>query len=206
MKIFIFLFIIPFLLSTSCKKEKERPVYYMDQEFKNYTLFPVGSYWVYENSASGMEDSIYLYWQEYKVYEPNNFNFNFEGFKQTLSSSYYQDTITGGGDAFDKKNKGYDTFAERYISNFLVVNIQFFSPASVKDTFNYNESMRTVYETYYDSLLVEGVWFKEVRLFNNLYQEASSQPKYIYYSKNVGVIRKELFNGQIWNLKRYHIN
>ncbi|MBX9852081.1 MAG: hypothetical protein K2X86_10015, partial [Cytophagaceae bacterium] len=91
--------------------------------------------------------------------------------------------------------------SERYISNFLVVNTQFFSPVSVKDTFNYNESIRTVYETYYDSLLVDGVWFKEVRLFNNLYQEASSLPKYIYYSKNVGIIRKELFKARSGILK-----
>jgi len=53
--------VIPTLLSViimtaSCQNEPI-PTYYMPQEFKDYVDFPVGSYWIYEDSISGDVDT-----------------------------------------------------------------------------------------------------------------------------------------------------
>jgi len=40
----------------------------------------------------------------------------------------------------------------------------------------------------------------------NKIKSYDTQPQTIYYAKNIGVIKKELFNGQVWELKRYFIN
>ncbi|MGB3901769.1 MAG: hypothetical protein WBI08_07110 [Bacteroidales bacterium] len=70
----------------------------MSQEFKDYVLFPVGSFWVYKNTSSGIEDSIFLFKQEIKIMEaaPNEREFNCEVFEQNFYSSI-NDTLIGVG-------------------------------------------------------------------------------------------------------------
>jgi hypothetical protein len=60
----------------------------MPQEFKDYVDFPVGSYWVYEDSVSRIKDSIYLYGRNLTIYELNNFYCNCEKLEQNFYSSY----------------------------------------------------------------------------------------------------------------------
>ena len=52
----------------SCR-EPELPTYYMPQEFKDYVVFPVGSYWVYKDSVSGVLDTVTLQEQTFSIVE-----------------------------------------------------------------------------------------------------------------------------------------
>ncbi|MEZ4883290.1 MAG: hypothetical protein R3E32_01045 [Chitinophagales bacterium] len=56
-----YLFCTLFLVSiASCKKELE-PDLLVLEELKTYTVFPEGSWWIYEEQNTGLRDSVYIY-------------------------------------------------------------------------------------------------------------------------------------------------
>ena len=78
--------------------DEKEPTYYMSQEFKDYVLFPEGSWWVYENQY-GQIDSINLYSQDTEIKDgKDDYPYNFEWVNQNLFSSHYNDTIYAWGD------------------------------------------------------------------------------------------------------------
>ena len=61
----------------------------MPQEFKDYVDFPVGSYWVYEDSISGNIDSIYLIDYKTYIFDPQHTCYcYYEILEQNFYSSY----------------------------------------------------------------------------------------------------------------------
>jgi len=54
-------------------------------------------------------------------------------------------------------------------------------------------------------LNINGNNFYEIRVFENL-KQYNNQPKKFYYARNVGLIKIELFDGTIWEIKKYFIN
>ena len=53
---------------------------------------------------------------------------------------------------------------------------------------------------------INGTPYGAVRIFENLAAPSSpTQPKELWYAKNIGIIRKELFNGEVWFLDRYFV-
>jgi hypothetical protein len=206
-RFFLFFLLIPFLFDCSChRKDPVYPTYYMDQEFKDYCVFPVGSYWVYEDSLSGSIDSVYLYRQDYVMDNTTNaVAFNFENFTRYMFSSYYNDTLFGSGGADHYPYNNSCSFSERYLSNYGHINNIFFSNKDTGTIYQSNQNIYIQYTCFYDSLSFTA-FFKKVKVFKNLQQEAPDLPEKIYHARNVGVIRRELFNGQVWNLIRYHIN
>src|SRR4051812_36877069 len=50
--------LLPFILSSSCKKEKTETIY-LDQGLKDYSYFKTGSFWIYNDSLHlGIGDTI----------------------------------------------------------------------------------------------------------------------------------------------------
>jgi len=48
--------------------------------------------------------------------------------------------------------------------------------------------------------------FNEVKVFqNNIPFEIDFFPKCTYWAKNIGIIRREMFDGKIWELKKFKI-
>ena len=75
MKKVIFISIISLLFISSCKKDPELqsgpsiPL----QDLPAYSHFKLGTYWVYKDSTSGIEDSMYVYSDTaYIYYNPGN--------------------------------------------------------------------------------------------------------------------------------------
>ena len=202
-KIYLFILIISILcIAADCTKEpKEYPTYYMSQEFKDYVLFPVGSFWVYQNTSSGIEDSIFLFKQEIKILEaaPNERGFNCEVFKQNFYSSV-NDTLIGVGGILAP---GTPSVYNIYINNKWNTNYSFFAPANIGDIAPDYPNLK--YINFYDTLNINGNNFYEIRVFENL-KQYNNQPKKFYYARNVGLIKIELFDGTIWELKKYFIN
>jgi len=200
-KFYLFILIISILcLAADCTKEpKEYPTYYMSQEFKDYVLFPVGSFWVYQNTSSGIEDSIFLFKQEIKIMEaaPNEREFNCEVFEQNFYSSVNETLIGGGGVIIPGAPDVY------HLSKEWGFYYQFFAPASVGDMEPHYKILK--YVANYDTLNINGNNFYEIRVFENL-KQYNNQPKKFYYARNVGLIKIELFDGTIWEIKKYFIN
>jgi hypothetical protein len=182
------------------------PTYLMDQDFKDFVLFPSGSYWVYTNNAGSM-DSLYLYFQETRIDKSHKiYPFNHEGFTQNLSSSFYKDTLFGGGGAMKNYDTILFTYNERYISNSSVTGLQFYNKKKPGSVLDYAEDSKVKYIGVLSGYYVNGVQYSDVKVFENFIAADVNLSRKIYYVKGIGVIRKELFNGQEWDLKRYHIN
>lgn len=69
--VILFGLFLPFAFTlTSCKKEEQKPKYPykpIPQELRDYAWFDVGTYWIYEDSATKQLDSIYVYKTDIKI-------------------------------------------------------------------------------------------------------------------------------------------
>ena len=206
--------ILPFLATNcglicrDCSREPV-PVYMMDEEFKAYVVFPNESYWIYVNQDIE-EDSVRIFKQEISINtSPNDFPFDYEQLFQHTASSFFNDTLLGSGiaDEIFPDNRIFYAYAEKYLSNYLVTGVQYFSKHQPGDMIHFTDDSKLLYALSYPQFEVEGVIYNDVKVFENLIPLSDGRlPHKIYYSRYVGVIRKELYNGQVWNLKRYFIN
>jgi hypothetical protein len=174
------------------------PSYHMDQEFKDYLVFSQGSYWVYQDSATLNIDSINLYSQNLEMADyRRHYGYYAEHLEQKFSSSFNNNTIikSGGADEYSLYHSCL-LFEEEGIS--------FFTNKDIGDSIGRNNTLK--YVSFDVTKNIEGVDYSSVKAFENLLQKNISQPRKIYYAKQKGIVRKELFNGEVWNLIRYHIN
>ncbi|MBX9851906.1 MAG: hypothetical protein K2X86_09120 [Cytophagaceae bacterium] len=208
MKLFKHSYILLSFLLFGCppKKEEPKPTTYLDQEFKDYMFYPDGSYWVYEHESMGWEDSVYLYSQILDIEKQPSIENDYERITLRYSSSFHLDTFFVDGNAAHLPI-GRPCFSYiRFKSNFLAVNIPFFSKRDTGSVYKYNDNISSTYTAYYDSLEILNKYYYKVKMFEMTGSLDNRLPKKIFHSEKTGIIRKELFNGQIWNLKRHFIN
>jgi hypothetical protein len=212
MKKYIILISVILLLSAnkgctpSCNKD-ELPTYLMDENFKSYVDFPVGSYWTYQEiSDIKLIDSIYLFKREYFVDNSGTLSYNSDLFSSKYSSSYYKDTSNASGSGIDLSYINIFSYREFPLKISLAYNTQYFSgEKGVGYIYTPNDASKILYKDSLAAFTVNSVSYPQVKVFENLIKNYDRQPRVIHYAKNVGVIRKELFNGQIWELQRYFI-
>lgn len=172
----------------SCR-EPEKPIYYMSQEFRDYVDFPVGSWWVYEDSITGDIDSLSLIYSEYMIINDPQIDYQFEHLSQRYKcedsilavSASCEDTglsyLSGNG----FKSIIYFFLSESGYSNFPPYNLELISNS--------------------DTMVINGVEYYDVVCIR-----AIGQNTYLYYwSKNIGLvkIKSETDNRQ---LKSFNIN
>jgi len=179
------MFIIVLVLTViSCRKPT---TYNMPQDLKDYCMFPVGSWWVYEDSISGEKDSIVL--MEQNIYFPysNNKTYYFE----SLDEKFY----------FSNTNSINGSLCEVYITSPL--------------TYVYIRGRSMYYSTdegftgkidvkieYLDSLNINNTTYYNIKIFDVYNRKSIS-----YWAKNIGIVKlvdKEY--NKIWELKTYNIN
>ncbi|MCC6702183.1 MAG: hypothetical protein IT221_11710 [Fluviicola sp.] len=206
-----------FALSSSCKKKKKycteggtcRSVLLA----KDFFLFKEGSWWVYEEETSHQRDSQYVY--QYTNTSGYDFDMRVHSTLEDYDYHYWPTYASGakkcsesepvsGKCIFIKKSKGkigdYIGEGECFFINFKIDDYStvFFvdypyNKIWIKGIYsNYNLNGNDVYNTikiYEDYSLLEG-----------------KQPTNHFYTKNIGLIRKELLDSnQVWNLVNYHI-
>jgi hypothetical protein len=208
-KILLFFLLVPFLFKCSCQKDKVYPTYYIDQEFKDYCVFPVGSYWVYEDSASKAIDSISVFLSEISIMKKNNKqSYNSENFTLKTARTYTNDTTFAFGYHYSFQGDCY-VLNEGVIFNYTRTDFaKFFS---IKDTgyvLNSSECSILKHESNLDSIIINANKYYNIKVFTNIFfpNPPYAEENRIFHSRKVGVIRRELHNGQVWNLIRYHIN
>ena len=192
------IFILIFCIASDCKKQPEdKPIYYLDQEIKDYTMFPVGSYCVYEDSLSNNIDTLKIINQETKIIDMSYESSKWQDFELHYTSSYFNDTIAGGGSAGSLESQGSCFYGEEGW-------VRFFSQKEP----GYLWSNSLLYKSYYDSLNIRNKWYDSVKVFKLSYSY-SDAPHYIiyhYYAKDIGLIKKEIPDSIVWELKNYHVN
>ena len=195
---FILLLLAVFYSCERPSKKDKAKLYYMEQEFNDYCLFPVYSYWVYEDSASGALDSVSIYYQNITINDQLTVvSWKYEQFQQHLFSSYNSPFIyeAGGADLMG--------LPENYCTYTDGIADLYFGDANVGDTLFLNRNL--YYEAYYSTLILNSKEYKRVKAFQNKNQIHNRQVRKVYFSRGVGIIRKEMFDGKVWNLKRHFI-
>jgi hypothetical protein len=196
-----FLLLLAIILLTTCTpKEEEGPLYLIGQSTKDYLVFPVGSYWVYEEETSNFEDSLYLYRLESKIIKKGRtVGYNSDRIDFYAESSFYDDTLTS---SIDKHfSNDLDQCGQFYLKNFINGDYIFFNRNQCYDSIEFTSNNYLVRDCRDSVRVILGSTYRECIEFRDKYSG-----NVLVYSRGVGLIRKEESSGKIWNLKKYFIN
>lgn len=205
----IYFLVILLLIGCGCVPGEgdDSTTYYIPDEFKAYIIFPKGSYWIYEEANTKEIDSVYIYRSESNIENgASKLGYNYEkytsGYKSSLSE---QDSVRGFGYP-DLNDQNLFVYEEFRLNDFTNAPYTFFSGGSIAQTIKYTSDFAIQYESFYTSLKIEDDTYQNVKVFHHNINYFSYQSERIYFAENIGIIKRELFNGQTWQLKRYHIN
>lgn len=219
MKKYLFLSVLIVTFFTNCKKDPDvtpqpsGPTY-TSQDLTAYSYFKTGTYWIYKDSTSGAEDSVYVSYDTSYLYHQSG-TVQAEGdymFYNCIAHSYfdtydyhykismgYYDLVTKEVGTVRIRTKPTDYVGETYLMSNRFVQDDMITW--------YLGTGTTYYKGLYDSLNVLGTYYYKVAKFydsQNLSEYES--PTNFYIAKNIGIVRKEkLDSSKIWNLIRYNI-
>jgi hypothetical protein len=179
----------------------------MSDDFKSYIVFKKGSYWVYEETSTNEIDSIFLHRSEIAAFNgAEDLGYNGEKFTAGYSSSLLvNDSIRGFAYPSLDQQKYY-VYEEFRFSDFLYAPYVFFGSNDIGSVDRFQNNSKLIYENFFSALDINGKSYTDVKVFHNAIQNQSYQPERIFFAKGVGVIKKEMFSGKVWELKRYLIN
>ena len=193
----------------------------MPAEFKSYTVFSKGSYWIYKDSASALLDSINEYDANYEKsshggpdfeYGHDAWTFYYNSSQQSIKSFQRQITMRENVRVFES------FYLYVYTEDTQTGDHQFYPVYFAADTlkstweYGYNDGVGIVEITYKElipSMTIGSNVFTDVKMFEHnrlLNGSPNTLTRRIYVAKNVGIIRRELFNGEVWELQKYFIN
>ncbi len=205
----LLIFVLTVLLS-NCGFNDPKPHHAVAQEIKDYCVFKNDSRWIYQEENSGDLDTMTVYESINFTVDPDNKFFTFESFDYRLKSSVL----------------GYDinSFYIFQIHLQLEVNLEkswcyafgpYTSGTAPVEYFEANDTGEVVvryansngikYLSYHDSLAIEGKQYYKVKVFEHLSSTGPKGPRKIYWSKYIGRIRYEFFNGEVWNLIEHKV-
>jgi len=187
MRNLLLIFLSILCLASNCKKE-EMPTYYMPQEFKDFVVFPQGSYWIFVDSDSGEYDSLNLTNSNIYIKENKNSNFYYERMDQNFYSSKSGNFNTEAILTTDI----YEYLGNKYRYYFDI------STGRLEATFGR-------FYAKYDSLKISNVWYKDVICL----KLNGSFESYYFWVKYKGLVKSEISDSlgtKTWLLDRYHIN
>lgn len=102
--------------------------------------------------------------------------------------------LVGGARKKGDLLKWPDFYEEGFRSSYIYIFNQFFSDSDTGQVLTSNIDLK--YVSYHDTFtLNNGKKYTNVKAFKILTGKYPLQPEYIYYARNVGVIKKELFSG-----------
>ncbi len=228
-----FVFIIVIFISTlfSCDYDYapyfEAPKPQIElQDLPAYAHFKTGTYWIYKDSASGVEDSVYVYSDTaYSYYHPGNTtvspgNYNyyeFHAYNYSNNYNYYYKIDMG----YYGNNK-VPVWREKFRpgdyvgQSFLMFNS--FDPSI--SLYAYTSSGVIRFKDYNDSMVMDTKTFYDVTHFSdsqNASENLSSSfgsinPATDYFiSKNIGIVKMHVYDtvfntiNKVDYLIRYHI-
>lgn len=176
-------------LAVACRRLHDDDIIRLPQELKDYVMFPVGSYWVYQDSVSGQKDSMVLTNQQIIVKSGGH---SFEGYYECLEQTFYSSL---GGNLFCDANiiNNNDPLLYTYNNGHGF----FYAPFG-------NAYLIHFYLTPLDSITINNNTFVSVTVLTSNY--SSSNRKY-YWVNGIGLVRTEISEDTaVCNLINYQIN
>jgi hypothetical protein len=209
-KIAVILLVCLILNNCGPKDDTNPDVLKVPQETKDWGVFKVGTWWVFEEETSKLRDSIYVYKNEElirpRILSPCCID-SYEEFIVHLTSNLKIDSfrIRVAGQNLSIKlineNKIFSEFPAE--CNILP------APPIVQGAWSRSgpPSQITTFDTIYPNLNIGNLSFTNVvRANNNMNLAYDWTPTLIYSAKHIGIVRKEFPEyKQVWNLVRYNI-
>ncbi|MBL7883182.1 MAG: hypothetical protein JNL69_03890 [Bacteroidia bacterium] len=184
------------------------------EDLAAYSYFKKGTYWIYKDSVSGAEDSVYVnfdtaysYYQNNGLQAAGNYMFYFfaahsfydtYNYEYKISMGYYSITTNGVGVERHRYKPGH------YVGDTYLMHNRFVNGAFAG---LYTGIGATYFIKYYDSINILGHYYpKTAKFFDTKNESEYESPTSFYISKHIGIVRKERVDTlQTWNLIRYHI-
>ena len=179
-------------------------------EAKDYFGFKVGTWWVYEEATSHERDSVYVtestidstgYYFNVTLYSPlQNYYYHYW-------PTYYGNISGCSLNGFILKKCLFINRSKTKPGNFIGESNCFFikyNNGDYSSEFNINfPNNKIIIDSIYDDFNSFG---KTVKVHELSTLVENNQPTNHYYSKNIGITRKEFIDSnQVWNLVNYHI-
>ena len=172
------------------------PTQYMTQEFKDYTDFKKGSYWIYESNGNSVKRDSIVIISDTQFVENHVLPAPYERFTAILESSIDgRFTATGDGMSNDYHIE-YPQWPNDETTYFTPIN-----GVQLDDWGNMTLTDSS------ENLIVAGNKYQSVKEFTvnpNGGYKVISPITHIYWAKNVGVVQKTV-SGITWQLIRYKV-
>jgi len=180
---------------------------------KDFFLFKIGSWWVYEEETSHVRDSMYV--TQYNNTTTYDFHMRIESGLDGYLYDFWpvalhnvQGCSETGAVArkcvFIKRSKGKQ-------GDFVAESYAFFVQYNLGDSLgsfnNHYDNNRIYISEKLPAYAIDNNTFGEtVKIYEPHTAQEHDQTTHHYYSRGVGLIRKELLDSnQVWNLVNYHI-
>ncbi|MBN8695458.1 MAG: hypothetical protein J0L87_02915 [Bacteroidetes bacterium] len=184
------------------------------QDLPAYAHFKTGTYWIYKDSASGVEDSVYVYYDTLYSYYQNNglqdegiYMFYYFSAHSYLDSYDYTYRISMGNYSVVSGATGVERIKRKptdYVGDTYLMHNKFVDQTAMG---LYTGTGVTYFKRYYDSINIgANMFYSTSKFFDTNNETEFHSPTNFYIAKNIGIIRKERADSSIvWNLIRYHI-
>ncbi len=222
------------LVLNGCNREENRIVY-LPEDFKNCFDFPIGSWWQYAINDT-LTDTLVLDCIYTGILKPYSSDIGEEAFTACYKSSIYGNfDISNVIHLYDREtvNNGDETYVSFDWYNWTIYydivhienpipSLKYFGDGvfGMQDIQELSKDYQFLNTGYYflerisDTLFLNKTF--ELRVFtsvevdklpSHLKQNSDKLPPYrVYYAHKIGLIRKEMYNGDVWELKEYFIN
>lgn len=192
-------------LSDTDKCDDPVPEFRLDDDFRSYFDFKPGTYWIYEDSLTGTEDSVYISGYRSKFFEDrvgrddNGCGIVRKKEEIFINVANQDSTEEFVGRVTNVSSNG--DILQNYASNSFFALYRYPSFVNVGNT-----SPQVIF--YADTINLNAYLFKKLLLTMTITEE-NGFPKDTFntlWAKNIGIIRRETQNGKILRIKRYSIN
>lgn len=200
----IFLLLLS-LLWLGCRRDKT-PTIYVHKEMLPYCWFPNGGYWVYEDvTTPGVMDSTYAYGNSGVDIIPDAYRLGYEaewyyvGYFSRGHAGWQGITSHAYGDDFEFSislmEESFTDSAGEHRSTLL------FWDEDSPDTLIMEAYLTIVVRL--DSITISGTTYHDVIQSTN---SPAQETVEVIWARGVGIVRRTMADGTIWELVRYHIN
>lgn len=218
----VFIFILVVMVACQkCKKKQPEP----DPGFNTepsadlyaYAYFLPGTYWVYEDSISGIIDSVYITYANKGTYTNGDNEVaqgyprgTFNWFKCEMISSYdhykYQNST-------DQSWEIYGSVPSVKRMRLIMPGSGFLAGTTINTAITYPGKTLyvgldyVIYQRYYNSFVVKNKNFSNTQKWFNYKSNCDDDQNTNYYiAKGIGIVRREQTDSnRTWNLVRYNI-
>lgn len=206
-KIHRFLITVLACMSMLGCKEKERPTFYVDPEILSYCLFPEGSYWVYQNeSLQTLTDSAYLTNRRHSIIDSEEEGIQADTYSYDLRFLGKSREVVITAAPGDSELESTVTLVSEFYSSSASQEYDYLLRSDSRNLDTVSVFPITYITTRLDSIQISGKTYHDVIEFETSPSGASDFTSKVTWAKGIGIVRRTLVNGEVWNVVRYRIN